>query len=88
MAVVTCNSGAVVVSGTDYNVTVEGEVVQLVVVELVKMKVVGAVVGLTVIEIEIGVSLLAVLGLEFASVDCSDDFSCKGIRCRPFLYEL
>lgn len=64
------------------NVTVEGEVVQLVVVELVKMKVVGAVVGLTVIEIEIGVSLLAMLGLEFASVDCSDD------RCRPFLYEL
>lgn len=43
------------------------------VVELVKMKVVGVVVGLIVIEIEIGVFLLVVLGLEFVSVDCSDD---------------
>ena len=67
-------------------VTVKREV-QLVAVEV--MAVVGAVVGLIVIEIEIGVVLLTVLGLmelESASVDCSDDFSCKRIGSCHWLY--
>ena len=68
-------------------VTVKREVVQLVAVEV--MAVVGAVVGLIVIEIEIDVVLLTVLGLmelESASVDCSDDFSCKRIGSCHWLY--